>query len=130
MTDVVVVDDDDSIRESLADVFTVEGFKVAAVPGGAEALQLLSQLEAPCVVLLDLLMPRTNGYDVLEEISRWPDRDRFRFIVISASEDLQRAATYPNVEAVMRKPFEIRNIIDRVILLRAEQAARLRASNV
>src|SRR5262245_12789256 len=62
---VLVVDDDDACREALADILQAEGYQVSLARHGGEGLALLSSGPRPGLVLLDLLMPNTNGWEFL-----------------------------------------------------------------
>lgn len=66
---VLVVDDETNLRESLAELISGEGFRVAQAGDGQEAIESLrSGAVAPDVVFLDVRMPRMNGLEVLREI--------------------------------------------------------------
>jgi CheY-like chemotaxis protein len=58
---VLVVDDDDDLRESLRDALADEGYTVAQAANGREALALLPDLKRPCGIILDIAMPVMNG---------------------------------------------------------------------
>ena len=63
----LVVDDDPDIRETLGLLLARHGYEVATAADGAEALQQLRRMSPPpCLVLLDLMMPRMNGFEVWE----------------------------------------------------------------
>ena len=64
---IMVVDDEDSIRQSLSDVLKDEGFKVISARDGQEALKLLDSTQ-PDLVLLDIWMPGMDGTEVLKRI--------------------------------------------------------------
>jgi CheY-like chemotaxis protein len=83
---VLVVDDDASIREALADLLGDEGYRVTTATNGAEALTLLrppAELR-PCVILLDLMMPVMSGTEFYAEQQRDPALARIPIVVISA----------------------------------------------
>jgi CheY-like chemotaxis protein len=62
---VLVVDDDPDIRETLGMVLGSRGYTVSVAADGAEALERLREMSPPpCLVLLDLMMPRMNGFEV------------------------------------------------------------------
>jgi len=62
---VLVVDDDPDIRETLGLVLGSRGYSVTLAADGAEALERLRAMSPPpCLVLLDLMMPRMNGFEV------------------------------------------------------------------
>ena len=62
---VVLVEDDDDTRELLATVLRRQGYEVAMAQDGVEAMDLLSRPEPVCFVLVDLFMPRMDGFAVL-----------------------------------------------------------------
>jgi DNA-binding response OmpR family regulator len=64
---VEVVDDDDDIRDALRELLEDEGYDVCTAADGLEALAKMTA-RPPCVVLLDLMMPRMNGWQVLQEM--------------------------------------------------------------
>jgi len=63
---IIVVEDDDAIRDTIREVLELEGYTVQAFPNGKTALDALSHCEAPCLILLDLMMPVMNGWEFLE----------------------------------------------------------------
>lgn len=58
---ILIVDDDPDIRDSLSDVLADQGFEVAVSADGLEALEHLRRSPAPCLILLDYMMPRCDG---------------------------------------------------------------------
>ena len=68
---VLVVDDDDASRELMRAALQAAGVEAVAVGGGAEALQRLSTLQ-PAALVLDLMMPGIDGFEVLHELRREP----------------------------------------------------------
>ncbi|MEN8181452.1 MAG: sigma-54 dependent transcriptional regulator [Myxococcota bacterium] len=68
MSRVLIVDDEESIRRSLAGILSDEGFDVEAAPDGDRALRRMGDGAAPDLVLLDIAMPGRDGIEVLEEL--------------------------------------------------------------
>lgn len=64
---VLVVEDDDDLREILADALRVEGYRVETASNGAEALAAIER-SPPCLMLLDLMMPVMNGWQVVDQL--------------------------------------------------------------
>lgn len=98
---VLIVDDDDGIRECLAELLAAEGYDVAEARDGYEGLRALDATQ-PAVVVLDLMMPVLNGWQFLDQKRhRRADVSSIPVVVVTASEQ-------PRVEAdlVLRKPFE------------------------
>jgi CheY-like chemotaxis protein len=70
----------------------------------------LDGLEERCVVLLDLAMPRMNGLELLNELSRSGRSERFPVVVMSANAH-PRELEFPQVVALLRKPFELDELL-------------------
>ena len=84
----LVVDDEEKIREMLIRFFTLKGYDVRGVAGGAEALALLDAFP-PDVVMLDLLMPGLSGVDTLKQLKQ--RQPQLKVIILSAA-DLEQVA--------------------------------------
>src|SRR4029078_11962162 len=63
---VLVVDDEDDIRETIRTILEDEGYEAYGASNGSEALNLLHDIPRPCVILLDLMMPVMDGWKLLE----------------------------------------------------------------
>lgn len=68
-TTILVVDDDAAIRELIVETLSDEGYSIIQAPDGAKALDILRASAEPLVVLLDLMMPRMSGKDVLQAVA-------------------------------------------------------------
>jgi CheY-like chemotaxis protein len=107
---VLVVDDDPGIRESVTEVLSSEGYSVLEAADGEEALRRLDTVKGRCVVLLDLAMPRMNGLELLTELSRNGRTERLPVVVMSANAH-PRELEFPQVVALLRKPFELDELL-------------------
>lgn len=88
--EVLIVDDDASIRTMLAFVFHDEGFDVGEAADGAEALEVL-QTRPPALVVLDLMMPEVDGVEVLRRRQAEGLASDTRVLVLTAKTDTQDA---------------------------------------
>ena len=100
--DVLVVDDEPDIRDTMRAVLEAEGYSVATACNGREALDTLRSGAPPKLVLLDLTMPVMNGYELLEHMKNDRNLSRIPVTVVSAICDL----TPPPVPC-LRKPFAV-----------------------
>jgi CheY-like chemotaxis protein len=107
---ILVVDDDADIRESLSDLLSDEGYRVRAAGNGKEALELLRQTAAPCMILLDLMMPVMNGWQFVAEKSGDPALSGIPVWIITAAGDAHPPP--PGVSGVLRKPFRLSDLLD------------------
>lgn len=83
----LVVEDDDTIRESLCELLELEGFDVVAAANGREALDAVRAGSRPCAVLLDLFMPVMDGWQFLAEIERDDRLADLEITVVTAAGD-------------------------------------------
>lgn len=82
---VLLVDDDRDIRDALAQILTEEGFEVSEAGDGQQALAEISR-KRPDVVLLDLMMPVMNGWQVLQVLRESEELAQLPVVVLSAIE--------------------------------------------
>src|ERR1019366_5782314 len=85
---VLVADDHAANRELLEELLTAQGCKVIAVPDGASAVEQLTRTQVD-LVLLDVMMPYMNGFEVCEKIKNNPDTYLIPVIMITALSDKQ-----------------------------------------
>ena len=106
-TRVLVADDDQSIRQLLCTVVRREHLEVDCAADGQEAIDHLREHDYS-VILLDLMMPRVDGFGVIEFLRRHPPKNKPVVLVITAYADQRFKKVDPNIVAgVIRKPFEI-----------------------
>lgn len=111
----LVVDDDLDIRDALQDVFELEGYAVLVAADGLEALAQLRQVEAmPDLILLDLMMPRMDGFAFREALRQNTSFNRIPVLVASADLDVKGAAEGLGVAGWLRKPLDLRELLNTV----------------
>ena len=111
MPRVLVVEDDDAIRTLLAAALRREPFEVDTAADGAAALQMTRDVEYAAIVL-DLMMPRLNGFEFLEAFHQPPAKPRSVIFVVSAFDDARVAKLQAqHVHVVIRKPFDVTQLV-------------------
>jgi CheY-like chemotaxis protein len=113
---VLIVDDDSEFRELLGMVLADAGFTCRAAKDGEEGLALLRTVRgenptAPCVVILDLMMPRLDGRGFMKAQLNDPLLANTPVIVISAAADVLRIGQNPPA-AVLTKPVDVDELVD------------------
>jgi CheY-like chemotaxis protein len=114
---VLVVEDDNDVREAMIHVLETEGYVAVGAGDGEEALTQLQGGLNPCVILLDLMMPRMDGWEFIEEHRRLESRTPI--IVVSAYGSPEQVRS-EGVIAYLRKPVDI----DALLALVARQCGR------
>lgn len=112
---VLIADDDGSIRELLHSILRARDLSVDSASDGGEAIALLRENQY-AVVLLDLLMPGVDGFEVLDRL-RSPDiRPQPVVLVITGADRSVFERLDPqSIHGVMRKPFEPDELADLVV---------------
>lgn len=105
----LVVDDDDAIREALAEVLSDEGYLVVTHRDGREALDYLREGHRPSVIILDLWMPQMDGWRLRRELLADPELEHIPVVVLTAASS--DAAEPQRVAGVLRKPVALQALL-------------------
>jgi CheY-like chemotaxis protein len=105
---ILVIEDDDDVREALAQLLEDEGYGVHAAHNGREGLQIASETALPRVIVLDLMMPVMSGWEFLAARRNDPRLRNVPVVVVSATGDPKRLG---EVTAFFRKPIDIRRLL-------------------
>ena len=114
MRTILIVEDDPYIRESLQELLCTEGFDVLISTDGAEALALFQAGTRPQLVLLDLMMPKMDGFAFREQQLNSPDFAHIPVVVMSADENMTANKSKLQVEAYLKKPIDIEELLSLV----------------
>ncbi len=110
----LVVDDDAAIRESLSELLRDEGYLVVTAANGREALERLREAgAAPCLIILDLMMPVMSGEEFYDEKQRDPALADIPVVVVSADGNLRKKAARFGGEC-LAKPVKFDVVLDTV----------------
>jgi two-component system sensor histidine kinase/response regulator len=115
IANILIVDDIPANLKILGDILKGEGYKVRPVPSGALALQV-AEKEKPDLILLDIMMPEMDGYEVCRQLKANPRLCDIPIIFISAlneTNDVVKALKSGGVDFVT-KPFQSEEVIARV----------------
>ena len=103
---VLIVEDDADTRDALAAILESMGYAVAAAGDGIDALEHLRSSACTCLIVLDLFMPRMNGWAFREEQMKDPQLSTIPVVVVSADPAAARQAASLGVAATMAKPLD------------------------
>ena len=118
----LVVDDDESLRELIVDTLRDEGYRLAVARDGLEALDRVAA-EPPALILLDWMMPRLDGEGFATELrQRHPTLD-VPIVVMTAGGVAHERAASIGANGFINKPFELAVLLDQVARHLAPRAA-------
>jgi len=109
----LIADDDPNILRALSFLMQREGHEVRTATDGQQALAAVAQRQ-PDVLLLDLMMPRGNGYEVCTTLRASPHYNGIRIIMLTArgGDADQHTGLALGADAYVTKPFAIGDVID------------------
>ncbi len=104
---VLVVDDDYDVRDAIADALEIEGISAAFAGDGIEALEWLRDHPAPCLILLDWMMPRCDGASFREVQKSDPLLARIPVVLLTADAHVDEKMQALEVDGCLRKPVDL-----------------------
>jgi DNA-binding response OmpR family regulator len=112
---ILIVDDEPNIVVSLEFLMKREGFEVAVATDGEAALKSVEE-KKPDLVLLDIMLPKKNGFEVCQTIRANPDLQAVKIVMLTAKgRDTEVAkGTALGADAYMTKPFSTKDLIAQV----------------
>ena len=113
MNKILVVDDDRRINELLDDIFTMEGFEVYRAFDGEEAIEILDNIDDIEVVILDVMMPKIDGWEMLAYIRMHYDVKVLMLTALSEEDDEVRGIR-SGADDFIVKPFKRAVLLERV----------------
>jgi len=119
MKKILLVEDDTSLRENIAELMELSGFRVYSASNGRIAVDMAKK-NLPDLVLCDIMMPEMDGYGVLEKLSSDQNTRHIPFIFVSAKTEKQDVRRGMNLGAddYLTKPFdrdEVQSLINRAL---------------
>ncbi len=111
---ILVVDDDQDIRETLSLVLELNGYEVIAGVDGLDALDKVRKGPRPAAILVDIMMPRMNGIDFVKALRRDAALSQIPVVVLSGDTAARRAATALSAQACLTKPVDVSQLLDTV----------------
>ncbi len=105
---ILLIDDDDLVRDTLCSFLESGGHDVVQAPGGEQGLALLEQ-ETPDAIICDRIMPNVSGFEVLERVRRdWPHLSTVPFLFLSGLSDERDVAAVSSLAptAYLSKPIK------------------------
>lgn len=108
---IMVIDDDDDLRETVSDLLAEAGYESIPMSGGSAALDYLMGPSAkPDVILLDLMMPEMDGWEFRRLQQQQPQLASIPVVVVSASRNLHGISA----DAVLYKPVDLQTLLSTI----------------
>jgi CheY-like chemotaxis protein len=113
---ILVVDDEPVVLEITKRKLEESGYEVHIAADGNEAfLRLKSKISD--LILLDIQMPRMNGYTFIMEKNKIPEYANIPVVVLTACDDLEPLFKRHGIKAYLQKPLKLQDVIDKVVAI-------------
>jgi CheY-like chemotaxis protein len=116
MVKILIVEDDPLMSRMYQKIFTFDGYEVIMAGDGEEGLEKAKQ-EKPTIMLLDIMMPKLNGLQVLEKLKMDPDTKAIPVVMLTnlaGTQDAEAALTKGAVKYIVKSEYEPKQISDMV----------------
>lgn len=115
MRKVLVIEDHTEIRENTCELLELEGFHPIPAINGKEGIEMAVQ-HSPDIILCDIMMPVSDGYEVFEELKKNTKTASIPFIFLSASVEKKavEAALLMGVDGYVSKPFHAHELFEEI----------------
>jgi two-component system, chemotaxis family, chemotaxis protein CheY len=112
LSTILIVEDEALLRDNLEEVLREAGYPVRSAEDGQEAMGIMSSIQAPCLFIVDLLMPKMDGWEFLERIREHGENHGIshRVLVISGSASAEGIARQAEA-GYLPKPFEVETFL-------------------
>ena len=115
MSKILIVDDEPNILMSLDFLMRKQGYEVLIARDGGEALQIIDN-DIPDVVLLDIMMPEVDGYEVCQHVKQTNDKQHMKVVFLTAKskkEDIEKGYEM-GADLYLTKPFSTRQLVKEI----------------
>ena len=121
---ILIVEDDTSLRDLFSEALESEGYTTTVASNGVEGIEVFDEIN-PDLVLLDLLMPKMDGWEALERVRKISECPVIIVTGQGTTEDIIRGLLEAGADDYLVKPFGIKELIARVnsVLRRSAPAA-------
>lgn len=116
MTKIMLVEDDIALRDIYSARFQAEGYEVVVASDGEQALQLAVK-EKPNLILLDIMMPKISGFDVLDILRTNPETKNTKIVVMSAlsqTADIEKGKNLGADEYLVKSQVTLSEVVEKV----------------
>ncbi len=116
MKKVLIVEDEELIMDLLKKKLIQEGYEVSVAYDGEQGMEKLRSVK-PDILLLDIVMPKKSGYEVMEEMSKDPELNKIPIIVISNSGqpvELDKAKNLGAKDWLVKTEFDPKEVVEKV----------------
>jgi two-component system alkaline phosphatase synthesis response regulator PhoP len=113
---ILIVEDDRSLQAALDEVISQDGFEIASAFDGEEALAKIAEF-APDLILLDIILPKKDGYEVLSEIKKNEKTKNIPVLILTNLEEVdnvQKALDLGATTFMVKSDFSLKDVVGKI----------------
>jgi len=112
---ILIIEDDNTIRENTAELLELEGYTTLSASNGKKGLEVID-LHPPDLILCDLLMPEMDGFAVLGYLGKHPDLKKIPFIFFTAKSEKSevKIGMDAGADGYLTKPFDLPDLLNAI----------------
>lgn len=116
MKKILFIEDESALQRAASQVLTEEGFQVLSALDGELGLEL-ARKEVPDLILLDLIVPKKSGFEVMEELKKDPNTKNIPVIILSnleSSGDVERAVASGATTYLVKTNYRLEEVVEKI----------------
>ncbi len=113
---ILIIEDETTLQRALSEFLTTEGFEVLNASDGEEGLDMV-RIKNPDLVLLDIILPKKDGYEVLSEIKKDEKTDHIPVVLLTnleAAEDVERAFNAGATTYLVKSNYKLEEVVKKI----------------
>ena len=116
MAKILFIEDERALQKTVGEVLRQEGFEVLSAEDGEVGLRL-AKSEKPDLILLDLILPKKDGFEIIEELKKNPETADLKIIVLTnlgSSKDVERAIGLGATTYLGKIDYELEEVVSKI----------------
>lgn len=116
MRSILIIEDESALQKTLGDILSQEGFEILSALDGEVGLRLATE-KRPDVILLDLILPKANGFDVLKSLKEQEQTRDIPVVVLTnleGMEDIQKALDLGAMTYLVKSNYTLQEVVEKV----------------
>lgn len=113
---ILIIEDESSLQDSLGEFLSMEKFETVSAFNGEDGIALAKK-EKPDLILLDIVLPKKNGFEVLEEIKKNKETEKIPVILLTnleSTEDVNRAFDFGVTTYLIKSSYTLEDIVRKI----------------
>jgi len=113
---ILIIEDEETLQKALTEYITAEKFEVTSALDGEKGLQMAKE-QSPDLILLDIILPKMDGFKVLEEIKKDPKTKNIPVILLTnleSPEDIQKAFEKGATTYLVKSDFKLEEVVEKI----------------